>query len=189
MVKRPEHSFFQNLRYSQSAISADVSQTLVVLSPFVGNVVALFVTVRPVASLVQDIVYQFTAISNFAILDSDSLICVGGQPILSALALKYLDLFYLKSSYRSESATSSKIVGTVIDNKANVYCWAFSINFPKALHKGLLLGHGKFIGNEQLQITFSDSLGAGVQTNVWAYCQSVLEQEFLYVKIMALSIK
>ena len=41
--------------------------------------------VRPVALLTQDSSYQSTAISNFAILDSASSNCVGGQPIPSAL--------------------------------------------------------------------------------------------------------
>ena len=186
MIKKPEHSFFHNLRYSPFAISSGVSQTTVVLTPFVGNIIALFFTVRPTASLVQDNAYQFTAISNFSILDSTSSNCVGGQPIPSALALNYLDLFYSRSSYSSETATGNNLAGSVIDNKANVYCWAFSSNLPEALQKGLLLGHRKFLGNEQLQITFTASLGAAVQIDVWAYCQSVLEQGASYVKVMAL---
>ena len=54
------------------ATNSGVSQTTIGLTPFVGNVIALFFTVRPVASLIQDNAYQFTAISNFAILDSTS---------------------------------------------------------------------------------------------------------------------
>ena len=151
-----------------------VLQTTVVLTPFVGNVVALFFTVRPVALLVQDNAYQFTQISNFAILDSTSSNCVGGQLIPSALALNYLDIFFSRSSYSSETATGNNIAGIVIDNKANVYCWSYSSNLPEALQNGLFLGHQKFIGNEQLLITFTGSLGAGIQDDVLAYCQSVL---------------
>ena len=106
MVKS-EHSFFHNLRYSPFAINSGMSQSTIVLTPFVGNVIALFFTVRPVASLVQDNAYQFTAISNFSILDSTSSNCVGGQPIPSALALSYLDIFYSQSSYSSETATGN----------------------------------------------------------------------------------
>ena len=141
---------------------------------------------RPVASLVQDNANQFTAISNFYILDSTSSNCVGGQPISSTLGLNYLDLFYSRFSYSSETASGSNIVGTVIDNKANVYCWSFSSNLPEDLQKGLLLGHWKFIVNEQLQITFTASLAAAVQIDVWAYFQSVLEQGSSYVKVMTL---
>ena len=83
-----------------------------------------------------------------------------------ALALNYLDLFYSRSSYSSKTATGKNIIGTVIDNKANVYCWSFSSNLPEALQKGLLLGHRKFIGNEQLQITFTGYLGPAVQFDI-----------------------
>ena len=168
MIKKAEHSFFYNFRYSPFAINNGVSQTTIVLSPFVGNVVALFFTVSPVALLVQHNAYQFTAISNFAILDSTSSNCVGGQPIPSFLALNYLGLFYSKGSYSSETSSGHNIIGTVIDNKANCYCWALSSNLPEAIQKGLLLGHRKFIGNEQLQITFTGSLGAAEQIDVWA---------------------
>ena len=54
------------------------------------------------------------------------------------------------------------------------------------LATGLLLGHRKFLGNEQLQITFTSSLLANVQIDVFAFCQSVIEQGAGYVKIMAM---
>ena len=49
-----------------------------------------------------------------------------------------------------------------------------------------MLGHGKILGNEQLQKTFTGALGAGVQMDVWAFCQSVFEQGSSYVKAMTL---
>ena len=186
MIKKPEHNLFHNLRYSPFAISSGVSQTTIVLTPFVGNVVGLFFVVRPTASLTKNDIYQFTAITNYAILDSTSSNCVGGQPIPSALALNYLNLFYSRSSYTAETAAGANLAGTVADNKANVYAWSFSSNLPEALQNGLLLGHRKFLGNEQLQITFAASLSAAVQVDVWAYCQSVIEQGANYVKVMAL---
>ena len=176
MVKHAEHCFSYNLRYSPFAFSSGVLQTTIVLTPFVGNVVALFFTAWPVAGLTQDNAYEFTAISKFAILDSTSGNCVGGQPIFSALALNYFDLYYSRSCYSLETATGNNIIGTVIDKKANVYCLSFSSNLPEALQKGLLLGHRKFIGNKLYQITFTGSLGAGVQIDVWAYCQWDLPQ-------------
>ena len=42
MIQIAEHRFFHNLKYSQFAISSCVSQKTVVITPFVGNVVALF---------------------------------------------------------------------------------------------------------------------------------------------------
>ena len=186
MVKKPEQSFYHNLRYSPFAISSGVTQTTIVLTPFVGNIVGLFFVVRPTNALTQDNIFSFTQISNFAILDSTSSNCVGGQPIPSALALQYLNQFYSRSSYTSETAAGVNIAGSVIDNKAYVYAWSFSSTLPEALQHGLLLGHRKFIGNEQLQITFTSALASGVQIDVWAFCQSVFEQGANYVKAMAL---
>ena len=97
-----------------------------------------------------------------------------------------MNLFYSRSSYTSENATGSNLAGTVINNGSNVYAWAFSSNICEALSHGLLLGHRKFLGNEQLQITFTSSLASAVQVDVFAYCQSVFEQGSSYVKAMAL---
>ena len=186
MIKAPEQNVFHNVRWSPYAVNSGVSSTTLVLSPFVGNIVGLFFVVRGTSSLTQDNAYQFNAISNFAILDSSSANCVGGQPIPSALALQYLNSFFSRSSYTCETAIGSNLAGTVTDNKANVYCWSFSSNLPEALTNGLMLGHRKFYGNEQLQITFTSSLGSNVQIDVFAYCQSVLEQGANYIKVMAL---
>jgi hypothetical protein len=67
-----------------------------------------------------------------------------------------------------------------------VYGWSFSSNICEALENGLLLGHRKFLGNEQLQLTYTGSLAANIQVDVWAFCQSVFEQGGSYVKVMAL---
>ena len=72
------------------------------------------------------------------------------------------------------------------NNGSNAYCWSFSSNLPEALANGSLLGHRKFLGNEQLQITFTGSLAANIQVDVFAFCQSVIEQGAGYVKVMAL---
>ena len=147
----------------------------------------MFFVVRPTASLTGDACYQFTKIKDFAILDSSSSNAVGGQAIPSALALQYLNNLYSKSSYTSEIDIGSVIgSGTVTDNKANVYCWSFSSNPVLALEKGLLLGHRRFQGNEQLQLNFTAALGAAVQVDIFAYCQSAIEQGAGFVKVYAL---
>ena len=69
MIKNPEQLFYHNLRYSPFAISADVSQTTVARTPFVGNIVGLYFVKRPSGSLTQDSAYQFTAILNFALVN------------------------------------------------------------------------------------------------------------------------
>ena len=106
--------------------------------------------------------------------------------IPSALAIQYLNNFYSKSSYTSETDIGCNIAQTVTDNKANVYAWSFSSNVVQALHSGLLLGHKRFQGNEQLQLNFTGSLSAAVQVDVWAYCQSAIEQGAGFVKVYAL---
>ena len=72
---------------------------------------------------------------------------------------------------------------------ANVYAWSLSSSLPEAFQHGLILAHRKFIGNEQLQITFTAALGAGVQIDVWDFGQSVFEYGSNYAKEMALYIK
>ena len=186
MAKSPEHNIFHNIRYSPFNVNSGVASTSIVLTPFIGNIVALFFVVRTSSAITKSDAHTFTAISNFAILDSTSANAVGGQPIPSQLALQYLNSFNSRSSYTSETALGSNIAGTVVNNGANVYCWSFSSNLPEALANGLLLGHRKFLGNEQLQLTFTGSLAANVQVDVFAFCQSVIEQGAGYVKVMAL---
>jgi hypothetical protein len=186
MIKSPEHSIFHNVRYSPFNVNSGVSQTTLVLTPFVGNIICLFFVVRNTNALTGNGAYAFTAIKDFAILDSTSANCVGGQPIPSALALQYLNSFNCKSSYSAETSIGANLAGAVTNTNANVYCWSFSSNLSEALQHGLLLGHRKFLGNEQLQISFTGSLGANVQIDVFAYCQSTLEQGANYVKVYAL---
>jgi hypothetical protein len=157
MIKKPEQTIYHNLRYSPFAVSSGVSSTTIVLTPFVGNIAALFFVIRNADKLTKNDAYQFNAISNFAILDSTSSNCVGGQAIPNVLALTYLNQFYSKSSYTAETSLGANLAGTVTDNKANVYAWSFSANISEALENGLLLGHRKFLGNEQLQLTFTAS--------------------------------
>jgi hypothetical protein len=186
MIKKPEQSIYHNLRYSPFAVSSGVSSSTIVLTPFVGNIAALFFVIRTASKLTKGDAFLFTALTNFALLDSTSSNCVGGQAIPSFLALNYLNQFYSKSSYTSETSVGANAAGTVTDNSANVYGWSFSSNICEALENGLLLGHRKFLGNEQLQLTYTGSLAANIQVDVWAFCQSVFEQGGSYVKVMAL---
>ena len=90
MIKNPEKSFYHNLRYSPFPVNTRVSQTTVVLTLFVGNIAWQFVVLLPVALLTVESAYQFSVISNFALFDSNSSHCVGGQVILISLALDFL---------------------------------------------------------------------------------------------------
>ena len=86
MIKKPEQSIYHNLRYSPFAVSSGVSSSTIVLTPFVGNVAALFFVIRTADKITKNDAYKFTALTNFALLDSASSNCVGGLAIPSALA-------------------------------------------------------------------------------------------------------
>ena len=180
LQQRPEQNIFNNLLYGTYTVLAGATSTQIVLSSIVGNISSLFFVVRPSTGLTGDAAFNFTAISSFAILDSASTNLVGGQAIVSSLALNYLNLYYCKSSYASETALSS------LNNGANVYVWSFSNSPMDALITGRSLGNHKFQGNEQLQIQFVSGLATNYQVDVYAYAESILEQGFNYVKKISL---
>ena len=64
-----------------------------------------------------------------------------------------------------------------------MYARSFLSSLPEELQHGLLLGHQKSLGNEHLQITFTGSLCASVQIDVWVFCQSVFQQGSIYEKL------
>lgn len=176
MNNQPFTSMFHDVRYGTFTVQSGVSSTNLVLTPIVGRVAALFFTVRPTTGLTGNNAYNFTAISSFAILNSSSANIVGGQPIVSNLALQVLGNYISKSSYLLETSTGSNPYGTVTNNGANVYVWSFSSDLLGALYNGQALNSYTFQGNEQLQITFTGSLGAAVQVDVFAYTEQLLQQ-------------
>jgi len=185
LQKQPFHYLFHDLRFGQftvlnSASSTNLS-TQIVLTPIVGKVAVLFFVVRPTASLTGNAQTQFTAITNFAILNNSSTNIVGGQLIQSSLAIDYLNSYWFKSSYATETALGTS------DNKANVYCWSFSSDPLRALSTGQLLGSYNFTGNEQLQLNFSSGTQTGNFTvSVFALTESSVEQGYGYVKKISL---
>jgi hypothetical protein len=186
MTRTPEHSIFHQLRYGTFTVNSGVSSTSIVLTPIVGNVAFIFFVVRTATAMTMDSAFVFNAIKNFAIIDNGGANCVGGQAIPSALCLQYLMRNWSRSSYTAETSVGSNIDGSVSDNGANVYGWSFSSAPCEALDSGVLLGSRRFQGSEQLQIEFPSSLGAGVQVDVFAYCEAVLEQGSNLVKVHAL---
>jgi hypothetical protein len=73
-----------------------------------------------------------------------------------------------------------------VNNSANVYCWSFSSDPVSAITYGRALSSRQFIGNEQLQLTFTSALAANVQVDVYALTESILEQGSGYVKKISL---
>ena len=166
---RHHHFKFNELRFGTFAVAAGVSQTSIVLTPITGRCNYLFFTVRPTASITGEGYYNYTAISNYAILDGTSTNIVGGQAIPNSMALLYLGRSWSKSSYLSETA-----LGTT-NNGANVYIWSFSASCVETAESATDMNVHTFTGNEQLQITFTGSLAAGVTIDVYAHMNSVVE--------------
>jgi len=104
IARTPEHYKFNELRYGTFAVNSGVSSTSIVLTPLTGQCNYLFFTVRPTASITGEGYYNYTAISNYAILDGTSTNIVGGQSISNGMALLYLGREWSKSSYLSETA-------------------------------------------------------------------------------------
>ena len=130
------------------------------MTPLVGLVAYLFFTVRTATALTGNSAFNYTAISNFAILDNTSTNITGGQAIPSALALTMLNKEWIESTYTGETAAG------LVNNGANVYFYAFSADPSSAARSGASYGAHRFMGNEQLQITFTGSLAANVQIDV-----------------------
>ena len=186
MVKKPEHNLYHSVRYGQLAINSGVTSSTLVLTPIVGSVAFLFFTVRNSNALTGDNAFKFNAISSFNILGSDGGSIVGGQPIPSAIAIQYLQQYYSRSSFTTETSVGSILTGATNDTGANVYAWSFSQDPVSAITNGQALGSRKMIGAEQLQLVFPSALANAVQVDVYAFCESILEQGGNYIRTFQL---
>lgn len=182
MNAQPEHLLYHDLRYGIFNINSGVTSSQIVLSSITGKVAFIFFTAKNVNALAGDGAFTYNKITNFSILDATSTNVTSGQPITDALSLNYLSQYWTNSSYLSETSTGSNATGTIVNNGANVYCWSFSSDPMSALDSGKLLSSRPFQGNEQLQITWTSSLATNVQVEVYAMCESILEQGSMTIK-------
>ena len=176
IVQNAEQTKFHELRYGTFTVQSGVTASTLVLTPLVGLVAFLYFTVRPPAALTGNSEYMHTAISNYAILDNTSTNITGGQAIPSALSLTILNKEWIDSTYTAETALG------IVNNGANVYLYSFSADPSTAAKSGASYGAHRFMGNEQLQITFTGSLAANVQVDVYAKCEALIEQTNYYTK-------
>ena len=182
MNAQPEHLLYHDLRYGIFNINSGVSSSQIVLSSITGKVAFLFFTVKNVNALTGDGAFTYNKITNFSILDSVSANVTSGQPITDAISLNYLSQFWSNSSYLSETTTGSNAAGTIVNNGSNVYAWSFSSDPMSALNTGKLLSSRSFHGNEQLQIQYTSALATNVQVEVYAMCESLVEQGSMTIK-------
>ena len=180
ITQRPHHHKFTECRYGTFIVSSGTASSTTVLTPLVGPCCFLFFTVRPVASLTGNGYFNYTAINNFAILDSSSTNIVGGQAIPSAQSLLVLNKDWIRSTYTAETASG------IINNNANVYLYSFSADPSITAETGKSFNNHRFTGNEQLQINYTGTLGASVQIDVYALMESIIEVSATGVKKMTL---
>lgn len=173
----PHHSKFSELRYGTFTVNAGTSSSNIVLTPIVGPVAFLIFIVRNSANLYGSNYWNFQAVKDWAILDASSTNITGGVQITHKDAVLLLNKDNTLSSYCTENSLS-----TTNNNNANVYIYAFSGNIPDVIHSGRSLGYHYFQGNEQILINFNSQLSANVQVDVYAYCDSAVEQSTNYVK-------
>ena len=178
MRLRNNHSIMHSLSYYPMTVVAGTLSTNLVLSAIVGNVAALFFTVRP--SSVGAAAWNYSQVTSFALLDAAGTNLVGGQAIPSSLALNLLSKDWMKSSFNTETSYGSNNQG------ANVYMWSFSCDPVAALSNGQALTSRKFSGNEQLVLNFPSALTSSVQVEVYAFVESVLEQTLTSVRKISL---
>jgi len=176
LVKKPQHYKFNELRYGTFNINAGSANASIVLSSIVGPVSFLMFTVRPTNNVSGDGYFNYSAIKDFAILDAGSTNIVGGQSIVSTQALYHLNKEWTRSSYTTETALSST------NNNANVYIYSFGASPVDTLYSGKVYNQYRFIGSEQLQITFPAVLSSAVQVDVYAFVNSAVEYASTYVK-------
>ncbi len=176
ITQQPTHNYFFESRFGLFQIPAGNASSQIVLTPIVGSVAFLMFVVRNTTNCTQALSFQYQPITNFQLLGSSSENIVGGQPISSALALQVMNRYWVESSYTSETSLG------LTDNKANVYIWSFSADPITSMKNASQYSSRSFYGNEQLQITWASSLINPVQVDVYAMCNSALEQGAGYIK-------
>lgn len=168
-------SIYHKLLYMAYPVQSGVSSFNCILNTMVGNIAMIFFTLRPTTGLTGDGQFTYSPVSTFHILDATNNSLCGGQPIPSAVALNYLNLYYFGSSYCIENATASiDNTGTVVNNNAYVYAYSFSNDTLGALLNGQLNSSKTFRGTEQLIINFNSALSGTYQIDVYCMAESVI---------------
>lgn len=175
---RNNHAIMHQLFYSPFTVPLGNTSSTLVLSSIVGNVSALFFTVR--ASTVGAAAWNYLQLSSFSLLDAASTNLVGGQPLPASYASNLLNKDWFRSSFNTETSFGTN------NQNANVYMWAFSADPITAWNQGQVLSSRKFQGNEQLVLNFPTVLLSQVQVDVYASVEVVLEQTLSSVRKISL---
>lgn len=163
----PEHYLYHALIPASFNIQSGVSQSNITLSPINGKVALLYFVVRNVIQTSNDDSLKFNKIKSFSISNAGGSNITTGQQVTSEMSLSYLSPYWTTSSYLTEQAAGVSLIGTVVDNGANVYMWSFSSNPVRAMNTGARLSSHMFSGQETLTINWGTALTQGCTVDVF----------------------
>jgi hypothetical protein len=153
------------------------------LNSVTGNVVYFLAVVRPLLNdnrlpLAVGGAYQpsrYTPVFNFSLLDSTSTNISGGQPIPMSLVQHYLSRKWTTSGYYED-------IGEDGLSKSNAVMYSFANDPSSAANYGASSGSHRFLGSEQLQLTFASPITQGLTLDIYAYVEASLEITPTYIK-------
>ena len=163
--KVPNDYMFSSTLHSIYNQVSGTSTANITLTSITGSVHAIYFTVRHTKETNFSNWYKFREVAQFEILSASGSNIVGGSPLLSDFVLLELGHKWFPGS----SFTAEPFSGT---NDSYVYCYSFSNDMRKASKYG---GHHttyRFIGSEQLKITFPRTLDFDIQIDVWAQAEA-----------------
>ena len=189
LMRAPIHHKFLETRYGIFNVPPPQagSNSTILLTPFVGSVTHLHFVIRystvtssTAVPNTQEGFTNYNPITSFSILDNTGTNITGGQVILSQYQLLHLNKEWTQSSYTSETQQG------ITNNNSYIYMYSFSAD-PHESHKtGVAYNSHRFIGNEQLQLTFANNAYSNAEVVMFAMCEAAVEHNHQYAKKISL---
>jgi len=161
--KIPRHLRFYETRYQIISQPAGVSSAQYLLTALGGASVDFLAFGIRASGATGTSLIQYTALSNFDILDQGGQSLTGGSQINAARNNRLHCKYFTNTTYLVENSNN------------NVYCFAFSHD-PVISNNLAPSGENyyRFTGGESLKITYTSSLASAVEIFVYATCRSAL---------------
>ena len=167
LEKQPKHLRFHKEHYTQYTIASGSTSFNATLTNLIGRFDYLVFTLRATNAITATGAYTFLPITSYHLLTADGASMTGGNPVLSHQALSVNGRKNCRSSFLSEA-----LLGTW---NSYAYTWSPSTNPIDGLADGTMFTTQKFVGSEQLVLTFP-SLASTTYVDVFAYRLDILEQ-------------
>lgn len=174
--KSPRHMLYLNPTWQTNTVLSGVSSTTITLNGITGPVSHLVFMLRSTSPTGSNLYTFSSTLSTFEILDGTSSSIVGGQPINSTQAT-----LLLAPRFGVNTLT------LVNDITSGLYVYSFGVDATEAHATGSHLGSRTFTGTEQLKLTFSSTLVASAQVDVFAYVNTALESSGSSVRTFSVS--